>query len=99
MSRSGEVANKVEASFKLKGNHPNPFNPNTTISYSLEQGTHAQLEVVNMLGQRVQIPVSEFQHAGHYEVAVDLNGLPSGTYLYRLIVSGQVQVGQMMLAK
>lgn len=85
--------------FELAANYPNPFNPSTSIRYSLPERAQVMLDVVNALGRRVQVLVSEVQAAGTYDIRFDGAGLPSGTYLYRLIAGRDTQVRQMVLLK
>ncbi|MEL6822069.1 MAG: FlgD immunoglobulin-like domain containing protein, partial [Calditrichota bacterium] len=54
--------------FKLEQNFPNPFNPSTTIRYSLEKANTVSLKVFNTLGQEVRTIVSSQQAAGEYSV-------------------------------
>lgn len=75
--------------FRLYQNHPNPFNPSTTISYSLPHSSHVELRIYNMNGQEVYKLVDEFQEAGNYKVnwdGIDFKGtkVPSGMYFYRI---------------
>ncbi len=70
--------------FALEQNFPNPFNPNTTIRYSLAHYAFVNLVVYNTLGQEVARLVSAPQSAGIHEVTLDGSGLASGVYIYRL---------------
>ncbi|GAB5518607.1 MAG: hypothetical protein RhofKO_08580 [Rhodothermales bacterium] len=85
--------------FALLQNYPNPFNPSTTLAYRLAEPGMVQLEVVNMLGQRVQLLVDEQQAPGRYDVVFDATDLPSGMYLYRLTAGEQVAYKTMLLLK
>ena len=58
--------------FGLNGNYPNPFNPSTTIRYSLATEALVRLEVFNLLGQRVRMLVADVtQPAGSYDAFWD----------------------------
>ena len=75
--------------FALGQNVPNPFNPTTRISFELPEAADVQLNVFNILGQRVRTLVNEFLPAGKHEVFFDGRGdqnqiLASGVYFYRL---------------
>jgi hypothetical protein len=80
-------------------NFPNPFNPQTTISYALPREGHVQLQVYNLRGQVVRTLVDATQGAGRHEVLFDGTGLPSGNYFYRLAAGGESATGKMTLVK
>ena len=89
---------------RLIGNHPNPFNPRTTISFSLPREQHVALDVFTMDGRRVTTLVRGVQSAGVH--AVDWNGLdhagraqPSGTYVYVMRADDVREVGRMTLVR
>ncbi|MFH1196429.1 MAG: T9SS type A sorting domain-containing protein [bacterium] len=78
----------IPESFSLEQNYPNPFNPVTTICYRLPQAGLITLEIFNVLGQKLETLVNEFQTAGKYQLQWKPQDLPSGIYFYR-IKSGQ----------
>lgn len=91
-------------SFSLKQNAPNPFNPATTIRYTLAEAGPVRLAVYNIQGRAVRTLVDRVQHAGTYEVVwdgrTDLGQRAgSGVYLYRLIAGEQVRTRKMTLLK
>jgi hypothetical protein len=70
-------------------NFPNPFNPSTTITYSLSRGGEVSLSIYDMRGQRVKTLVAGKQEAGNHDVVWEGDDdhhrqLGSGVYLYRL---------------
>lgn len=71
--------------FEMHGNYPNPFNPTTTISYSLPQTMNVRLTVFNILGQKVATLVDSEQQAGVQNITWDASRIASGTYLYRVV--------------
>jgi len=88
----------------LHGNYPNPFNPETTISYSLEQAEAVMLEIYNIKGQKVVTLVNSKQSAGDHHIVwqgkdASGNAIGSGIYLYRLLTSEYSSAGKMMLMK
>ncbi|MBU0520143.1 T9SS type A sorting domain-containing protein [bacterium] len=85
--------------FALRGNYPNPFNPTTTISYSLTTHDYVALTVYDLSGRLIATLVDGYRDAGHHDVSFDASGLASGMYLYRLNSHGQTQSGKMMLLK
>jgi hypothetical protein len=96
----------VPRTFALEQNTPNPFNPQTSISFTVPEDASGRVElaVYSLRGQRVRTLVSDTKAPGRYTVA--WNGrddagraLPSGVYLYRLTAGEQVLTRKMMLAK
>ncbi len=69
--------------FELAQNFPNPWNPSTTISFSLPKSSHVTLSIYNLLGQLVQKVVDESRPIGNYDVVVDGSKWASGVYFYR----------------
>jgi hypothetical protein len=78
---------------------PNPFNPTTTLFYTLPEASDVELKVFNLMGQEVATLVSGRQAAGAYRIFFDARSLPSGLYLSRLTAAGQSHVGRLLLAK
>jgi hypothetical protein len=76
-----------------------PFLSEITTHYTLAQGGPVRLVVYDVLGREVAALVDEVQPAGAYDVAFDGTGLPSGTYVYRLMAGGQQHTHTMLLAK
>ena len=77
----------------LKGNYPNPFNPITTISFSIPNDSKINLSVFNLKGQKVRSLVKESFKSGDHSVVwngKDETGksVSSGIYFYKLTVNG-----------
>ena len=85
--------------YALEQNFPNPFNPNTTISYALKEAGFATLKIYNLLGQEVANLVSQQMEIGRYSVTFNAYDLPSGIYIYRLEVNDFTDAKKMMLMK
>jgi hypothetical protein len=73
----------------LKGNYPNPFNPETTISFALDQTGHVSLDIFNIKGQKIATVVDGTMEAGNHNVVwngkTDNNReAGSGVYFYRM---------------
>ena len=88
----------------LNGNYPNPFNPETTISYSIKEPGHVKLEVYNLKGQLVQTLVDEDQATGHYKLVFDAKdkrerSISSGVYLLRMTAPGYQKTTKMILMR
>jgi hypothetical protein len=89
----------IAEEFALIGNYPNPFNPTTTISYSLENAGNVTLAVFDVTGREVAKLVDGYRNAGVHEVTFDASGLASGVYIYRLTADGNTSIAKMVLMK
>ncbi|MBK7630780.1 MAG: T9SS type A sorting domain-containing protein [Ignavibacteriales bacterium] len=85
--------------FKLYQNHPNPFNPNTTISYQLPIACNVRLKIYDILGNEVATLVNEEKPSGSYNVEFTTNNLSSGIYFYRLQAGNFIETKKMILLK
>ena len=81
-------------------NSPNPFNPKTTIRYSLPRTSKVSLKIYNALGQEVATLVDAvMKKPGTYEAVFNGSNLPSGMYFYKLYGTGFSKSGKMMLLR
>ncbi len=90
--------------FSLSNNYPNPFNPTTTIMYSLARRAQVELSIYNLLGQKVTTLVNETVPAGYHSAVwngTDDSGnqVASGVYLYQLRAGDYVESKKMILLK
>jgi len=87
--------------FILRQNFPNPFNPNTIISWKLAKESSVQLKIYDVLGREVAILIKEKQTPGEYKLNfnADEYGLSSGIYLYKLVTNEFTDVKKMILLK
>jgi len=86
-------------SFITARNYPNPFNPVTTINYSVPIAGDVQLTVYDLTGREVANLVDRYQTAGSYAVAWDGKSSASGIYFYRVSVGKLNFTGRMVLMK
>jgi hypothetical protein len=94
-----EIEDILPLKFKLSQNYPNPFNPSTKINYSLAEPSHVQLEIYNILGQRVAVLVDEAKNAGSHTHLWNANNIPSGVYFYRIIAGDFEDTRKMILIR
>ena len=89
------------ADFALLQNHPNPFNPETVIRYSIPVGGLVTLKVYDLRGCEVAVLADEFKQAGEHQICFNAaaKGLPSGLYFYALHSGRFTQTKKMTLAK
>jgi len=90
--------------FRLSQNHPNPFNPTTTITFQLPEQSVVELCVYNILGEKIKTLVHESKSAGIYEIKWDGtneygNVMASGIYLYVIETKNYREVRKMILTK
>ncbi|MFK7844025.1 MAG: T9SS type A sorting domain-containing protein [Rhodothermales bacterium] len=99
------ISAEVPSEFELMQNFPNPFNPQTNISYALPSASNVSLVVYNVMGQEVaRLVDNQSQTAGVYNVTwggVDQAGrsVPSGVYFYQLLSGNTQQTMKMTLIK
>jgi hypothetical protein len=90
---------EVPSQIALAQNFPNPFNPTTTIPFTLKQAGQVRLAIYDLLGREVAHLVDELRPAGTYEAVWEADGLPSGTYIYKLSVGGESSTRLLTLLK
>jgi hypothetical protein len=84
---------------ELIDNYPNPFNPATSLRYSLSRPEYVTLTVYDVLGRAVAILVDHREESGNYAVGWDGSAYPSGIYIYRLTVGSYTKTSKMVLIK
>jgi hypothetical protein len=87
-----------ESFFSTK-NYPNPFNPETKITYNLKNSTSVKITVYDRLGREVVVLVDENQSEGEHSVTFNASSLPSGVYFYRIKTPEKVEVRKMVFTK
>ncbi len=87
-SSPGAVAVNSETilpvAYSLAQNFPNPFNPSTTIAYSLPRASNVRITIYNILGEVVDLLDNSFKQAGNYKVTWNPGRIASGVYFYEL---------------
>ena len=86
-----DVNARLPERYALHENHPNPFNPTTTIRYDLPQDSRVQLIIYDVMGREVYT-YTAIEGAGYRQLewqGIDLSGqaVPSGVYIYRLVAT------------
>ena len=97
---SGVINNhEIVKEFKLNQNHPNPFNPNTKISFDLPKSSFVKLQIFDIDGKLVATLINDSLNPGKYEIQFDGTNLASGVYLCKLETEGFSSVNKMILSK
>ncbi len=94
-----DIKQGLPISFALDQNYPNPFNPTTTIRYSVPKSGIVNLEVFNILGQKIETLVDKFQSTGVYNIEFDGKNHASGIYFYRLTKGNSSLTKKMVMIK
>src|SRR5690606_3312630 len=89
----------VPYAFALEPAYPNPFNPATTLRFSLAEPGEAVLEVYDATGRRVATLIDGPLARGWHQVRWDARHVASGVYFCRLRQRGQSQVRMLVLLK
>jgi hypothetical protein len=86
-------------SFSLKQNFPNPFNPSTTISFTLAKRSFVILKVYDILGREVETLINGEMQAGNHNQLWNAANLSSGIYFYRLQAGLFTETKKLVLLK
>ena len=85
--------------FILYNAYPNPFNPETNISYFISEYGFVSLVIYNSLGQKITELVSMYQNSGKYTVNFNAVNLSTGIYFYKLQHNRNVEIKKVLLLK
>jgi uncharacterized repeat protein (TIGR01451 family) len=91
-TRKGNCINRMSA-------NPNPFNPNSVISFEMRDASYVNLTVFDISGRLVAELVDGWREAGVYNANFSGEEMPSGVYLARLAVGQEVQTQKLLLVK
>ncbi len=83
--------------FHLFQNFPNPFNPNTSISFTLMKRNYITLKVYDQLGNEVEVLANSLLPEGYYEYSFNSKNYSSGVYFYRLKVGNEYSDSKKMI--
>ena len=98
-----QQGSEVPNTFLLQNAYPNPFNPSTTIRFSIPKSgssqVNASLKVYDVSGRLVSVLLNNNLTAGNYEVSFNASGLASGLYFYTLSAENFSETKKMILIK
>jgi hypothetical protein len=98
------ASKSVPARYSLSDNYPNPFNPSTTIKFTMPTSGRVKLSIFDLQGRLVSTLVDEEYPVGRHEVIWkgrdnSSRSVSSGTYFYRITTKGFVETKKMLLLK
>lgn len=94
-----EIVGELPSAYSLEPSYPNPFNPSTSITFSVPATGHVVIRVFDILGREVTTLVDEVAAAGTYRTTFDAGRLPSGAYMYRMEAGEFTAVKSAVLVK
>jgi hypothetical protein len=94
-----EVSPVIPQDFGIESIYPNPFNPNCTISYSVQETTPLKLNVFDIVGRLVYQKDLGIKPAGLFNEVLDLSHVSSGTYVVQLQGNNQTHITNITLIK
>ena len=93
------VQSKLPDQFILYQNFPNPFNPVTTIRFTIPKSVNTQLKVFNILGQEIEVLIDEHLKPGQYKTTWNAAHHASGVYFYQLKAGNFISVKKLVVLK
>ena len=85
--------------FSVGQNAPNPFNPSTTISFTIPEAGTVSVDIFNVAGQKINTIVNEFMNTGSHSVTWDATGMSGGVYFYTVDAGEYSKTMKMTLLK
>ncbi|MDP8220717.1 MAG: carboxypeptidase regulatory-like domain-containing protein, partial [Candidatus Stygibacter frigidus] len=99
LDSTDESDDEIISQTSLIGVYPNPFNPETTLSFNLQKAVHTTIEVYNLKGQKIESIVDKQLPAGSHSVTWDAAQQPSGIYLIKFQADNVTQLSKAVLLK
>ena len=96
---NGVIDNSNITNYKLEQNFPNPFNPSTTISYSLAENSFVKISISDITGREINSLVNKYQEKGNHSLVFNSEGLASGIYFYKISANGFTDMKKMILIR
>jgi hypothetical protein len=97
--RGPDDGTQLPSEFDLLPAYPNPFNPTTTVTWTLPENMSVKLTLVDMLGREVMVLANGDHQAGYHRMQLNGNMLASGFYLLRLQGNGMQRIRKIALVK
>jgi len=94
-----DVTIQTPTEFSISPAYPNPFNPVTQMTLSLDVGSDVSMVVFNIKGQIVSTLVNEYRDAGNYDITWNASTQPSGMYFVKTMLNSQSYTQKLILLK
>jgi hypothetical protein len=94
-----DSSDTMPSSYSLDKAYPNPFNPTTTVGFSLNSPAYVDVTVYDITGRVVENLVGEYKSEGSHKVVWNASNMSSGVYFVQLNVEGFVDTQKLMLIK
>lgn len=99
VSVSVDARGLSDKTYRINGVYPNPFNPQTTLSYELKSNSDVEVSIFNMKGEKVAALFSGKQEPGVYDLNWNAANMKSGIYLIRMSIDRHVETRKLLLVK
>ncbi|MBN2104268.1 T9SS type A sorting domain-containing protein [bacterium] len=99
INMTGIQEEDMPTEYSISQNNPNPFNPTTTIMFTLPETALTKIAIYDLLGREIMTLVNKKLQAGFHEMNIDANNISSGVYIYRIQSGDFIQSKKMMLMK
>jgi len=104
MSDTSSDPSEIVSTTQLMGNYPNPFNPETTIQFNLNNPENVVVEIFNLKGEKVNVLLNETKSAGTHSITwngknAHNKSVASGMYFYKLQAGDYTSIKKMILMK
>jgi hypothetical protein len=96
---NSNISGTLPKEYRLYENYPNPFNPSTTIKFTIPENGFVTLSVFDVTGREVGTLINSQMNPGTHEISFDASSLASGMYFYKIIVNNFTDVKKMVLIK
>jgi hypothetical protein len=89
----------VPISTIIEGAYPNPFNPISTIEFSLSEDSQIELSIHNVKGEKVENLYNGYKNAGFHQIVWNAKNVPSGMYFFTLNTPDGIHTQKLLLLK
>ncbi len=94
-----DAESALPLAYEFRGNHPNPFNPRTTLEFALPESAEVRLRLYDLQGRMIRLLMNERLDAGYHQLELDGNGLSSGVYFAMLKAGDYSKTHKLVLLK